>query len=290
MKSILAILCFCCLSISTIGQVFVSERNTGKNKIVDSAFLRCYYLLSKTKEGDGKAFRSDTMVLDIGTKVSRFYDPARLGRDSMLNARMKNMNPQTIKSVNVYKGNAAKDLSNMPGTTSSNAIEGESYQVIKDKSTHKITVLDYVNAIGDRFKYEDETGVLPWQMSSITDTVSSYSCQKATLNFRGRDYVAWFTTDIPVSDGPWKFSGLPGLILKIEDTQGLFVFKLIGLQQFLPLMPIRIDDSKSIKCSRADFEKLKKKQDAGIQININAGNIIIAETPGEFDYVQMELK
>src|SRR5690242_1523723 len=220
MKSLLIITCFCYLHIT------VSAQDTGKKKVIDSAFLRCYYLFSKTKPGDGKAYRSDTMVLDIGAKVSRFYDPARLGRDSMLNARMKNMDPQTIKSINVYRGESARDLSNMPGTVSSNATEGESYQVIKNKSTHKITVLDYVNAIGDRFKYEDETGILPWQISNVTDTVSSYSCRKATLNFRGRDYVAWFTSDIPVSNGPWKFSGLPGLIIKIEDTQGLFVFKL----------------------------------------------------------------
>ena len=284
MKPSLIIACFCCLNIAVSGQ------DTGKKKVIDSAFLRCYYLFTKPIQNDGKAFRSDTMVLDIGTKASRFYDPARLGRDSMLNARMKNMDPQTIKSISVLKGESAKDLSNMPGTISSEAAEGESYQVIKDKATQKITVLDYVNAIGDRFKYEDETGVMPWQISGITDTISSYSCQKATLNFRGRDYVAWFTTDIPVSGGPWKFSGLPGLILKIEDTQGLFVFKLIGIQQFSPKQPIQIDDSKSIKCSRADFEKMKRKQGAGMQININAGNVIIAETPGKVDYIQMELK
>jgi len=284
MKPSLIIACFCCLNIAVSGQ------DTGKKKVIDSAFLRCYYLFTKPIQNDGKAFRSDTMVLDIGTKASRFYDPARLGRDSMLNARMKNMDPQTIKSISVLKGESAKDLSNMPGTISSEAAEGESYQVIKDKATQKITVLDYVNAIGDRFKYEDETGVMPWQISGITDTISSYSCQKATLNFRGRDYVAWFTTDIPVSGGPWKFSGLPGLILKIEDTQGLFVFKLIGIQQFSPKQPIQIDDSKSIKCSRADFEKLKRKQGAGMQININAGIVNIAEIPGEFEYVQMELK
>ena len=120
--------------------------------------------------------------------------------------------------------------------------------------------------------------------------MASYSCQKATLNFRGRDYVACFTTDVPISDGPWKFTGLPGLILKIEDTGGLFIFRLIGLQQLSPSLPVQIDDSKSIKCSRPEFEKLKKKQGAGMQININAGNVTIAETPGEFDYIQMELK
>src|SRR6185312_15765235 len=260
MKQFLVIACFCCLKITTSGQLAAPALKEGQKKIIDSAYLRCYYLFRKTKPGEQRAFRSDTMVLDIGNKMSRFYDPARLGRDSILNARMKNMDPQTIKTVNVYRGDAARDLSDMPGTTSSNTSEGESYQVIKDKSSHKITVLDYVSAIGDRFKYADETGDLPWQITNTTDTVSSYNCQKATLNFRGRDYVAWFTTDIPISDGPWKFSGLPGLILKIEDTKGLFSFKLIGLQQLSPMLPIQIDDSKSIKCSRADFEKLKKKQ------------------------------
>ncbi|WP_316789804.1 GLPGLI family protein [Pedobacter frigoris] len=279
-----------CISISASGQGIFGKKETTVMKTVDSASLKCYYLFSKKKEGADKAFRTDTMVLDIGSQLSKFYDPARLGRDSMVSARMKNIDPATIKSVTVYKSDSGKDFSNMPGTTFSNVIEGESYQIIKDKKLNKITVLDYIDAIGDRFKYEDEPAKWLWKISSETDTVASYTCQKASLSFRGREYTAWFTTDIPVNDGPWKFSGLPGLILKVEDSGGLFSFRLIGLQQLSVPLPIQIDDARSIKCTRAEFEKQKAKQGGGIQINVNAGAVIIAQTPGKFEYIPMELE
>lgn len=284
MKELLAIFSLCLLGAG------VSAQEQKKGKVMDHASLRCYYLFSKKNEGQVKPYRTDTMVLEAGMLASRFYNPSRLIRDSMVNAKMKNIDPAAIKSINVYKADAGKDLTGMPGTAASSSAEGESYQVIKDRSAKKIMVADYISAIGDRFLYTDEIGALAWKISAETDTVASYMCQKATLNFRGRDYIAWFTEDVPVNDGPWKFSGLPGLILKIEDTKGLFSFKLIGLDQLSDSVPIGIDESKSIKCTRAEFEKLKKKQDAGMQINFNSGVMIIAAMPGKFEYFPIELE
>lgn len=289
----LLIIAFCSsISVCAFGQ-FASTGKTASSKesekrTIDVASLRCYYVFNKKKVGEAQPFRTDTMVLNIGNKVSVFYDPARLGRDSLLGAKMKQMNTMAVKSVNVYRADAAKDLSSMIGTTGSNSSEGESYQIIKNKPSNKISVIDYAKVIGDRFKYEDDLGQLPWKVSNETKTILSYACQKATLNFRGRNYTAWFTTDIPVNDGPWKFSGLPGLILNVEDDQSLFSFSLIGLEQLSPGSPILIDDANSIACSRADFEKLKKKQGGGMQINFNSGDVLIAEIPAKDDFKPME--
>ena len=296
MKKLITI-CLCCISICSFGQHVVSINGTNvlgsttkaSKKVLDSANLKCAYIFSKKKEGTEKPYRTDTMILDIGNKVSRFYDPARIGRDSLLSDKMKNMDTQSIKSVSVFKGDKAKDLTNMPGTIASPSSEGESYQIYKDKSSKKTTVIDKVAANGDKFLYEDEIGTLPWKISDATDTIQNYVCQKATVHFRGRDYTAWFAPDIPVSDGPWKFAGLPGLILKVEDSRQLFVFSLIGLQQLSPPIPILTDDPKmTIKCTRAEFEKQKKKQGAGMQINTNGGNVIISEMPLTVDYSPME--
>ncbi len=295
----LIIACLCCISIYSFGQNVVNINGTNvlgpgtkaAQKVLDSATLKCAYIFSKKKEGTEKPYRTDTMILDIGSKVSRFYDPARISRDSLLSDKMKNMGTESIKSVSVYKGEKAKDLANMPGTIASPSNEGESYQIYKDKSSKKITVIDKVAASGDKFSYEDEIGTLEWQITNITDTIQSYACQKATVHFRGRDYTAWFAPDIPVSDGPWKFAGLPGLILKVEDSHQLFVFSLIGLQQLNPLQPILTDDpKKTIKCTRAEFEKQKKKQGAGMQINTNGGNVIISDLPGVVLYTPMEVE
>lgn len=56
-----------------------------------------------------------------------------------------------------------------------------------------------------------------WNITPESKKISGYKCQKATGRFRGRDYIAWFTRDIPSECGPWKFNGLPGLILEVVE-------------------------------------------------------------------------
>jgi GLPGLI family protein len=58
-----------------------------------------------------------------------------------------------------------------------------------------------------------------WVLHNDSKKIGRFECQKATADFRGRSYIAWFANDIPVSYGPWKFSGLGGLILEIYDTE-----------------------------------------------------------------------
>lgn len=61
-----------------------------------------------------------------------------------------------------------------------------------------------------------------WQLEDEVKQLGNYSCQKATTHFRGREYTAWFTQEIPLSFGPWKFYGLSGLILEVYDADGIF--------------------------------------------------------------------
>ncbi|WP_416446184.1 GLPGLI family protein [Leeuwenhoekiella sp. A16] len=81
-------------------------------------------------------------------------------------------------------------------------------------SHHKIL---YSRDLG--FKYiKDKTIAIPWKIQDTTKKIGDYTVQKATAFFRGRNYTAWFTTKIPLPYGPWKLSGLPGLILEAYDT------------------------------------------------------------------------
>ena len=65
----------------------------------------------------------------------------------------------------------------------------------------------------------EPTGVIDWKLKNEQKEISSFTATKATASFRGRNYTAWFTTEISVDAGPWKFHGLPGLILEVYDDE-----------------------------------------------------------------------
>lgn len=69
-----------------------------------------------------------------------------------------------------------------------------------------------------RFILGEKKPVMNWKITKESQKILGYICYKATTKFRGRDYVAWFTPDIPYNYGPWKLGGLPGLILKVENN------------------------------------------------------------------------
>lgn len=69
--------------------------------------------------------------------------------------------------------------------------------------------------------------VLNWKISNETKRIANYNCQKATLRYGGRNWEAWFTSQIPIQDGPYLFSGLPGLIIELKDTKNQHSFLLV---------------------------------------------------------------
>lgn len=78
--------------------------------------------------------------------------------------------------------------------------------------------------------YEDEyvyheTLDFDWTLHDDTKQIKGYDCKKATVNYGGRFWTAWYTTEIPLNAGPYKFKGLPGLIMKITDSTNSYDFE-----------------------------------------------------------------
>lgn len=91
--------------------------------------------------------------------------------------------------------------------------------------------LTHYDEWGDELMYYTEPlAEIQWRL--VPDSVSpviGYECQMAEADYHGRHWKVWFTTDLPLPFGPWKFRGLPGLVLKAE-TEGGFSFTTTGLQ------------------------------------------------------------
>ena len=85
--------------------------------------------------------------------------------------------------------------------------------------------------------------------------IEGHQLQKATLNFSGRNWVAWFSRDLVISNGPDIFSGLPGLIFEIYDSTNSYHFNLIGLKKE-ELIFWENPDVKANKISVSDFSKI----------------------------------
>lgn len=107
---------------------------------------------------------------------------------------------------------------NMKGVSSkaSNFLIIQTNENVQCYETVGMTLLTYNIPIINNWKLVDETKV-----------INTFVCKKAEIKYKGRDWVAWYSTAIPFPYGPFKFSNLPGLIIKITDKTGDYDFELV---------------------------------------------------------------
>ena len=108
------------------------------------------------------------------------------------------------------------------------------YTTLRDevfKNTPNEGYLRFVHMPGWVSCREKIEGLFDWHLLDGDSIVCGYPCHKATTTFRGRTWTVWYTLDLPYSDGPWKFCGLPGLVLYAYDSENKFRFNCIGIEK-----------------------------------------------------------
>ena len=103
---------------------------------------------------------------------------------------------------------------------------------------------------------------MDWQIKNETKKIQDYVCNKATTFFRGRNYTAWYSTDIPIKLGPWKFNGLPGAILQIYDETGSFSWSITKIKQVKTKEKFIIENDLKIISLREFVEKNEKSKNS----------------------------
>ena len=172
------------------------------------------------------------------------------------------------------------------------------WYVLKNTGTGQMTTYD-VNGI-ERYRTEETLPKLEWQISDETRNIIGYECQKASTNFHGREWIVWFTPDVPIMNGPWKLGGLPGIILEATDKSGTFSFIADGIQKSdFPILPVyRSEDYDKI--DRIEFLKAKRNfldnpvsqmnaQLSGSRISINSSGKGLQNKPREeVDFIETD--
>jgi hypothetical protein len=93
------------------------------------------------------------------------------------------------------------------------------------RNVNSSTNISYTSFYYDYFKITTQDDMV-WKLDKATKKVENYTLQKATTDFGGRSWTAWFTTEIPFQEGPYKFRGLSGLIFEVYDSENIFHYKL----------------------------------------------------------------
>jgi GLPGLI family protein len=224
--------------------------NTVFAQHAEPALAKAHYLFKHVNDTTQREqFRRDEMVLYLGQTSSYFtsYSANRAQEEIK-------------KQVNdpAFDGNLT-----LTQTTSTTR---ESYY-LRPQQPLAIEIMMVAN---DKFQLEMTVPKPDWKMVDETRDIGGYTCQRAEVDYKGRHYIVWFSTEIPFPYGPWKLQGLPGLILEAYDDKKEVVFQYSGFDkidegQFNVELPID-----AVKSSVKEVKKLESAYLANPQAYMQA--------------------
>ena len=265
MKTIVSILLLASLTV----------RAAAREPMIDRAHMKCLYRYVYTFDTLKNELRDDLLILQIGKEVSKCYSYYTFQCDSLQRT------PDGAKVWSeLFRRAIEKDgiYGDFPHVRMST-------YVYKNYPTGQMTITDRISSQG--YCYVDSLHTQTWAMGDSTREVLGYTCQQATADFRGRRWTAWFATDIPISDGPWKLGGLPGLILKAYDEGQQHVFTAVGLERVKdePIIFNQQDgrNRRFEPTNRLDFLRMERRflMDSNSFIQMETGIDLLGDEPNQ---------
>ncbi len=196
------------------------KRGYNQRIVIDTATVRVLYALNAKDIKDENTYL-DLGKLEIGKRVKKYSSEFIYTSD---------LEVIRWKREKGHKGNVPKTF----------FIRGEkadkwSELVYSDYIVRGNELKEYACfplwAERENSSYTELWPLMQWTLADEQQTILGHRCQKATCRFRGRDFVAWFATDVPIKGGPWKFGGLPGCILKVYDVQKIYVWETVAIER-----------------------------------------------------------
>lgn len=237
-------------------------RDYSKRTAIDTVQFKVTYYYRTRIFTERKTCYSDIQTLETGLYYSRYYS----------------QNAELIDSLSLSVFGTVVLGKDSQGYSRTGTYEDIYWNY---PSSGEISV--YNRYVRRTYLYSEPLPKQEWKMSRGADTtILGHKCYKATTSFRGRRWNVWFSPEIPIPYGPWKLSGLPGLILKAEDEDKYFSYEACGLEQNTgePMMKY---EEPAQECSREQiliFNDLRWK-DSSFLIKLMSGNEVITVDPNE---------
>lgn len=247
-----------------------------KNSII--IFILLTSIVSFAQKFEGKATYKTHRKFDL--KLSKngkpLTDMQKSIREQLKKQFQKTYTLNFTKDASVYTQNqelakpqAKKDKHRITITISGN--DDILYKNVTDKRFTKQTEIS-----GKRFLIKDELKNQDWKLTSETKNIGQYTCYKAIrsrelerMKFSSEDNkekkekvtiktVAWYTPQIPISNGPAHYWGLPGLILEIQEGKQTIVCSEIVLNPSEKI--VLKEPKKGKKVTQKEYDDINEKQ------------------------------
>jgi len=220
------------LSISLLA---IAVSSVQSQEVIGYVNFRASYLFSyKTSTEQIEFAGTDLMLLDIGENVSRFYSRMQQRRDSVETAGIRQgLNPHEVVA---NMRNYARGITTVIYTKNNNFHVTDNF------------VIDLL--------YTESCMRPVWRIGTETKEIAGFVAQRATAHYLGRNWIVYFTPEIPINSGPWKLWGLPGLILEAVDEDNLFSFQLNGFEVIHRDIPIVFT---TISETGRNFQRVEKE-------------------------------
>jgi len=217
----------------------ISHVNILKKREMDRCSLRVVYEVCAVTDTTKGTRHSDRMITLVGKRWCKSY-----GESMWLGDMQKH--PEPGRRGREYETDAGyHDL-----------VTEFTY---RDLSNGTVTVKGQMPYLTDRvLSYDEPQPRFEWDIYSEGKEMLGYYCQKAEADFRGRRWTVWFTPEVPVDCGLWKFSGLPGLIMEAYDETMEYQFTASSITQTDE--PLYEELPKESKLSRDEYRTLEEKR------------------------------
>ena len=154
-------------------------------------------------------------TLDIGEKSAVFYNESN---------RAFNREMAELRTT----GDAMALIDQLPALGQKYPSKNDLQIVMDTPERGKYTY--YKQVLNSGLKYEEELPRIEWQLADSTRTICEYECKQAIGFMYGRTWTVWYAPELPLNYGPYVLNGLPGLIMAAKDSDSLFDFVVVGVE------------------------------------------------------------